>query len=50
MADEVVSGRDLKTVEGYAVVNFEVACSGTVVVSAISKRPFHDGGGGGHRR
>ena len=48
VAYDVISCRNAKTVEGYLVVNFEVAGSNSF--RDIPKKLFRDGGGGGHRR
>ena len=47
---DVISGENVKTVKGYAVLNFEVASSNSF--RDIQKQTFRDGGGagGGHRR
>ena len=44
---DVISSRNVKTAEGYFVVNFEVASSNSF--RDIKKKSFRDGGGG-HRR
>ena len=44
---DVISGENVKTIEGCAVLNFEVASSNSF--RDIIKK-FSDGGGGGHRR
>ena len=44
---DVISGRNVKTVEGYYVVNFEVATSNSF---RDLKKSFHDGEGGGGGR
>ena len=41
---DVVSSDNVKTIEGYAVLNFEVAIA--LFVSEIFKKTFRDGGGG----
>ena len=42
---DVISGENLKTIEGYAVLNFEVPSLSSF--QDIQKKSFHDGG---HRR
>ena len=41
----VISGGSVKTIEGYAVLNFEVA--GLSIFRDIPPKSFRDGGGGG---
>ena len=51
VAGNVFYGENIKTVEGYAVLNFEYACF--IRFRDIPKKTFCDdvgGGGGGHRR
>ena len=46
VAGDVISGENVKTIEGYPLLNFEVAIA--VTVSKIfSQKAFRDGGGGG---
>ena len=48
-AGDVISGENLKTVDGYAVLNVEVASFSNF--RDIPKKSFRDGGGAdGHRR
>ena len=42
---DVISGSNVKTIEGYLEVNFEVALA--LIVFEILKTSFRDGGGGG---
>ena len=46
MVYDVISGRNVKTIEGYFVVNFEVDSSNTF---RDIKKSFRDGGGGDRR-
>ena len=50
VAGDVISGDDVKTVEGYAMLNLEVASFSSF--RDIKKISFRDGGGGGggHRK
>jgi len=48
VAGDVISGGDVKTIKGYAVVNFEVASSSSF--RHITKKSFRDVGGDGRRR
>ena len=48
VASDVISGENVKTVEGYGVLNFEVASISSF--PDIRKKSFCDGGGGRHRR
>ena len=48
VAGDVISGENVKTIESYAVLNFEIASFNSF--RYIFKKSFHDGGGGGHRR
>ena len=41
---DAISGQNVKTIEGYLALIFEVASSNRL------KKSFRDGGGGGHRR
>ena len=43
-ADDVISGQNVKAVEGYVVVNFEVASLSSF---ELLKKPFRCGGRGG---
>ena len=45
---DVISGRNVKTIDGYPVVIFELASSNGF--RDIPKKSFRDGGGSGHRR
>ena len=47
VADDVISGQNVKTGEGYAVLNFEVANFSSF---RDVKKTFRGGDGGGHRR
>ena len=47
-AVDVISGANIRTIEGYIVINFEVATS--ISFREIQKQTLRDGGGGGHRR
>ena len=44
VAGDVISGENVKTIEGYAVLNYEVASFNSY--RDIKKKSFHDGGGG----
>ena len=44
-AYDVIFGENVKTIEGYAVLNFEVAISSSF--RYIPKKSVRDGGGGG---
>ena len=48
VAGDVILGESVKTIEGYAVLNFEVATFSSF--RDIFKKSFRDGGGGGHRQ
>ena len=47
VAGDAISGENVKTIEGYAVLKFEVASLSSFL--DIPKQSFRDGGGG-HRR
>ena len=57
VACDTISTENVKTIEGYVVLNFEAAIALAVSVQikiSLPKKSFHDGGGGGggsgHRR
>ena len=39
--DDLISGRNVKTIEGYVLLNFEIASSGSFIY--FPKRSFRDG-------
>ena len=47
VVDDVISGRNVKALDGYLVANFGVARSNSF---RDIKKSFREGGGGGHRR
>ena len=48
VAGDVISGEKVKTIEGYAVLNFEVTSFSSF--RDIQKKSFREGGGGGGDR
>ena len=45
VGDDVISSQNAKTIEGYVVINFEVASSSSFHDKKTHKKSFHNGGG-----